>query len=303
MNKERAGFIALIGEPNVGKSTLLNKMVGSKVSIVTHKVQTTRARVRGIAVHDNSQLVFVDTPGLFETKRRLDRAMVASAWGGARDADIVALLVSANKSDTEGFKKIIEKLTLEVNAKRVILVLNKIDRTNSDRILHLVRALNDYFAFEETFMVSATKGHGLPLLKNWLANNMPEGPWLYPVDQIADLPLKVIAADITREKLILRLHQELPYQLTVETEKWIEKEDGSVLIEQLIYVIRDGHKGIILGKKGLTIKNIGQESRLELIKFLGMNVHLLLKVKVRPNWQDESARYSQIGLNFNDGNS
>lgn len=303
MNKERAGFIALIGEPNVGKSTLLNKMVGSKVSIVTHKVQTTRARVRGIAVHDNSQLVFVDTPGLFETKRRLDRAMVASAWGGARDADIVALLVSANKSDTEGFKKIIEKLTLEVNAKRVILVLNKIDRTNSDRILHLVRMLNDYFAFEETFMVSATKGHGLPLLKNWLANNMPEGPWLYPVDQIADLPLKVIAADITREKLILRLHQELPYQLTVETEKWIEKEDGSVLIEQLIYVIRDGHKGIILGKKGLTIKNIGQESRLELIKFLGMNVHLLLKVKVRPNWQDESARYSQIGLNFNDGNS
>lgn len=303
MNKERAGFIALIGEPNVGKSTLLNKMVGSKVSIVTHKVQTTRARVRGIAVHDNSQLVFVDTPGLFETKRRLDRAMVASAWGGARDADIVALLVSANKSDTEGFKKIIEKLTLEVNTKRVILVLNKIDRTNSDRILHLVRVLNDYFAFEETFMVSATKGHGLPLLKNWLANNMPEGPWLYPVDQIADLPLKVIAADITREKLILRLHQELPYQLTVETEKWIEKEDGSVLIEQLIYVIRDGHKGIILGKKGLTIKNIGQESRLELIKFLGMNVHLLLKVKVRPNWQDESARYSQIGLNFNDGNS
>ena len=303
MNKERAGFIALIGEPNVGKSTLLNKMVGSKISIVTHKVQTTRARVRGIAVHDNSQLVFVDTPGLFETKRRLDRAMVASAWGGARDADIVALLVSANKSDTKGFKKIIEKLTLEVNAKRVILVLNKIDRTNSDRILHLVRVLNDYFAFEETFMVSATKGHGLPLLKNWLANNMPEGPWLYPVDQIADLPLKVIAADITREKLILRLHQELPYQLTVETEKWIEKEDGSVLIEQLIYVIRDGHKGIILGKKGLTIKNIGQESRLELIKFLGMNVHLLLKVKVRPNWQDESARYSQIGLNFNDGNS
>ena len=249
MNKERAGFIALIGEPNVGKSTLLNKMVGSKVSIVTHKVQTTRARVRGIAVHDNSQLVFVDTPGLFETKRRLDRAMVASAWGGARDADIVALLVSANKSDTEGFKKIIEKLTLEVNAKRVILVLNKIDRTNSDRILHLVRVLNDYFAFEETFMVSATKGHGLPPLKNWLANNMPEGPWLYPVDQIADLPLKVIAADITREKLILRLHQELPYQLTVETEKWIEKEDGSVLIEQLIYVIRDGHKGIILGKR------------------------------------------------------
>ncbi|MGB0635160.1 MAG: GTPase Era [Paracoccaceae bacterium] len=303
MNKERAGFIALIGEPNVGKSTLLNKMVGSKVSIVTHKVQTTRARVRGIALHDNSQLVFVDTPGLFETKRRLDRAMVASAWGGARDADIVAVLVSANKSDTQGFKKIIEKLTLEVNAKRVILVLNKIDRTNSDRILHLVRMLNDYFAFEETFMVSATKGHGLPLLKNWLANNMPEGPWLYPVDQIADLPLKVIAADITREKLILRLHQELPYQLTVETEKWIEKEDGSVLIEQLIYVIRDGHKGIILGKKGLTIKNIGQESRLELIKFLGMNVHLLLKVKVRPNWQDESARYSKIGLNFNDGNS
>lgn len=303
MNKERAGFIALIGEPNVGKSTLLNKMVGSKVSIVTHKVQTTRARVRGIALHDNSQLVFVDTPGLFETKRRLDRAMVASAWGGARDADIVAVLVSANKSDTQGFKKIIEKLTLEVNAKRVILILNKIDRTNSDRILNLVRVLNDYFSFEETFMVSATKGHGLPLLKNWLANNMPEGPWLYPVDQIADLPLKVIAADITREKLILRLHQELPYQLTVETEKWIEKEDGSVLIEQLIYVIRDGHKGIILGKKGLTIKNIGQESRLELIKFLGMNVHLLLKVKVRPNWQDESARYSKIGLNFNDGNS
>ena len=303
MYNQRAGFIALIGEPNVGKSTLLNKMVGSKVSIVTHKVQTTRTRIRGIAVHDNSQLVFVDTPGLFETKRRLDRAMVASAWSGARDADIVALLVAANKSYDVNFEKIIENLTLKVNPKRVILVLNKIDRTKSDKILHLVKEFNDSFAFEETFMISATKGHGLGLLKTWFANNVPEGPWLYPVDQIADLPLRVIAADITREKLILRLHQELPYQLTVETEKWIEKEDGSVLLEQIIYVIRDGHKGIVLGKKGLTIKNIGQESRSELIKFLGMNVHLLLKVKVRPNWQDESARYSEIGLNFADGNS
>ncbi|MDA1238018.1 MAG: GTPase Era [Proteobacteria bacterium] len=303
MNEEkRAGFVALIGEPNAGKSTLLNRMVGSKVAIVTHKVQTTRARMRGITLVGKSQLIFVDTPGLFTPKRRLDRAMVAAAWSGAVDADIIVLMVEAHRGITEGVEKIIHQLKTRTHANKVVLALNKIDRVKPDSLLLLTKRMNDKFDFSETFMISAEKGHGVDRLRTWLGLSVPESPWLYPEDQIADLPMRIIAAEITREKLILRLHEELPYQLTVESERWEDRADGSTLIEQVIYVIRDGHKGIVLGNKGETIKVIGKEARLELIEFMGHNVHLLLKVKVRPNWLEESARYSEMGLNFSDGN-
>ena len=303
MNEEkRAGFVALIGEPNAGKSTLLNRMVGSKVAIVTHKVQTTRARMRGITLVGQSQLIFVDTPGLFTPKRRLDRAMVAAAWSGAGDADIIVLMIESHRGITEGVEKIIHQLKNRTHSNKVVLALNKIDRVKPDSLLLLTNRMNDKFNFNETFMISAEKGHGVDSLRTWLGVNVPESPWLYPEDQIADLPMRVIAAEITREKLILRLHEELPYQLTVESERWEDRADGSTLIEQVIYVIRDGHKGIVLGNKGETIKVIGKEARLELIEFMGHNVHLLLKVKVRPNWLEESARYSEMGLKFSDGN-
>ncbi|MEE4347868.1 MAG: GTPase Era, partial [Paracoccaceae bacterium] len=239
----RAGFVALIGEPNAGKSTLLNRMVGAKVSIVTHKVQTTRARIRGVAIEGEAQIVFVDTPGLFAPKRRLDRAMVAAAWGGAADADIVVLMVEAHRGVTEGVKKILEGLEGIGKSRPVALAINKIDRVQSEVLLGLTKDLNDRFPFVETFMISAEKGHGVQALREWLAGKLPEGPWLYPEDQIADLPMRMIAAEMTREKLTLRLHQELPYQLTVETENWEERKDGSARIDQVIYVIRDGHKG------------------------------------------------------------
>jgi len=298
----RAGFIALIGEPNAGKSTLLNRMVGAKVSIVTHKVQTTRARIRGVAMEGQAQLVFVDTPGLFKPRRRLDRAMVAAAWSGASDADIVVLLVEAHRGITEGVGAILDGLAERTSGAPVVLAINKIDRVKSDALLGLTKELNDRFAFEETFMISAEKGHGVDALRGWLAGQVPEGPWLYPEDQLADAPMRQIAAEITREKLTLRLHQELPYQMTVETEKWEEQKDGSARIEQLIYVIRDGHKGIVLGAKGETIKAVGKAAREELVEFLGRKVHLFLQVKVRPNWLEDSERYSEMGLNFKDGN-
>jgi GTP-binding protein Era len=298
----RAGFIALIGEPNAGKSTLLNRMVGAKVSIVTHKVQTTRARIRGVAMEGQAQLVFVDTPGLFKPRRRLDRAMVAAAWSGASDADIVVLLVEAHRGITEGVGAILDGLAERTSGAPVVLAINKIDRVKSDALLGLTKELNERFAFEETFMISAEKGHGVDALRGWLAGQVPEGPWLYPEDQLADAPMRQIAAEITREKLTLRLHQELPYQMTVETEKWEEQKDGSARIEQLIYVIRDGHKGIVLGAKGETIKAVGKAAREELVEFLGRKVHLFLQVKVRPNWLEDSERYSEMGLNFKDGN-
>ena len=299
----RAGFVALIGEPNAGKSTLLNRMVGAKVSIVTHKVQTTRARIRGVAIEGDSQIVFVDTPGLFKPRRRLDRAMVAAAWGGAADADVIVLMVEAHRGLTEGVETIIEGLREVGQARPVALALNKIDRVQPEVLLGLSRELNDRFEFAETFMISAERGHGVDDLRKWLAGVLPEGPWLYPEDQIADLPMRMIASELTREKLTLRLHQELPYQLTVETESWEERKDGSARIDQVIYVVRDGHKGIVLGHKGDTIKAVSKAAREELETFLGRRVHLFLQVKVRPNWLDEAERYSQMGLEFKDGNT
>ena len=302
MSKTRAGFVALIGEPNAGKSTLLNRMVGAKISIVTHKVQTTRTRIRGVAIEGDSQIVFVDTPGLFRPRRRLDRAMVAAAWAGASDADVVVLMVEAHRGVTEGVEKIVEALGERTGDQVVALAINKIDRVRSEALLALTGQLNEMYPFERTFLISAEKGHGVEDLRRWLAGQMPEGPWLYPEDQIADLPMRMIAAEITREKLTLRLHQELPYQLTVETENWEERKDGSVRIDQVVYVARDGHKGIVLGHRGETIKAVGQAARAELEEFLGRRVHLFIQVKVRPGWLEERERYSEMGLDFSDGN-
>ncbi len=299
----RAGFAALIGEPNAGKSTLLNRMVGAKVSIVTHKVQTTRARIRGVALEGEAQIVFVDTPGLFAPRRRLDRAMVAAAWGGAADADVVILMVEAHRGITEGVERILEGLADMGTGRRVALAINKIDRVEAPVLLGLTEALNARHNFEETFMISAEKGHGVDALRAWIAGQLPEGPWLYPEDQIADLPMRMIAAEMTREKLTLRLHQELPYQLTVETENWEERKDGTARIDQVVYVSRDGHKGIVLGNKGETIKAVSKASRAELETFLDRRVHLFLQVKVREKWQEEAERYSQMGLDFKDGNA
>lgn len=300
----RAGFVALIGEPNAGKSTLLNRMVGAKVSIVTHKVQTTRTRIRGVAMEGQAQIVFVDTPGLFRPRRRLDRAMVAAAWGGAADADVIVLLIEAQRGLTEGVGEIIDRLRDQIPQGRpVALAINKIDRVKAEVLLGLAEKMNQAFPFAETFMISAEKGHGVEKLKRWLAGVLPEGPWFYPEDQLADLPMRMIAAEMTREKLTLRLHEELPYQLTVETEKWEDLPDGSARINQVIYVARDGHKGIVLGNKGETIKAIGTAARAEISAFLDRKVHLFLEVKVRPNWLEEPERYSEMGLEFKDGNA
>ncbi len=297
----RAGFVALIGEPNAGKSTLLNRMVGAKVSIVTHKVQTTRARIRGVAMEGPAQIVFVDTPGLFRPRRRLDRAMVAAAWGGAADADVVVLLVEAQRGLTEGVQAILDSLRDRIGPRPVALAVNKIDRVRAESLLPLSRRLNEAFPFEATFLISAERGHGLDDLRRWLAARMPEGPWLYPEDQLADLPLRMIAAEITREKLTLRLHQELPYELTVETEAWEERRDGSARIDQVVYVAREGHRGIALGRGGATIKAVGQAARAELEAFLGRRVHLFLTVKLRENWLEDPERYGEMGLDFRDG--
>ncbi|MFZ9197789.1 MAG: GTPase Era [Paracoccaceae bacterium] len=300
----RAGFVALIGEPNAGKSTLLNRMVGAKVSIVTHKVQTTRARIRGIAIEAQSQIVFVDTPGIFRPRRRLDRSMVKAAWGGASDADIVVLLIEAHRGLTEGAQAIIDRLRDEMpRGKPVALAINKIDRVKAEALLALTQKMNEAFPFAKTFMISAERGYGVDDLREWLAAEVPAGPWFYPEDQIADLPMRMIAAEMTREKLTLRLHEELPYQLTVETEKWEDKPDGSTRIDQIIYVSRDGHKGIVLGNGGETIKSIGTAARAEISAFLDRKVHLFLQVKVRENWQEEAERYSEMGLEFKDGDA
>lgn len=294
----RAGFVALIGEPNAGKSTLLNRMVGAKVSIVTHKVQTTRARLRGVALEGASQIVFVDTPGLFRPRRALDRAMVAAAWGGAADADVIVLLVEAQRGLTEGVRAILGGLgeRLGEGAPPVALAINKIDRVRRERLLALAAEMSEARPFEHVFMISAERGDGVEDLRRWLAERMPEGPWLYPEDQIADLPLRMIAAETTREKLTLRLHEELPYQLTVETETWEERRDGSVRIEQVVFVAREGHRGIVLGKGGETIKAIGQLARADLERFLERRVHLFLRVQLRPRWLEERERFEAMGL-------
>lgn len=301
---KRCGFVALIGEPNAGKSTLMNRLVGAKVSIVTHKVQTTRARIRGITIKDQSQIIFVDTPGLFKTKRRLDRAMVASAWSGAEDADQILLLVEAHRGITPGLEVILEELRsraqTESGKKIIHLAINKIDRSSFEALLKLSEALNHAFPFEKTFLISAETGSGVQDLTDEFAQSLPHGPWLYDADQIADLPLRMLAAEITREKCMFRYHQELPYQMTVETEKWDDKKDGSVRIEQCIYVMRDGHKGIILGPKGATIKAVSIAARKDLEEALERRVHLFLRLKVRPNWMGEADRYRQMGLDFSD---
>ena len=302
----RAGFAALIGEPNAGKSTLLNRMVGAKVSIVTHKVQTTRARIRGVAIHGPAQIVFVDTPGLFRPRRGLDRAMVAAAWGGAADADVVVLLIEAHRGLTAGVRAILDGLAERLGprgaegAPPVALAINKIDRVRRDKLLGLTAEMAEAYPFERVFMISAERGHGVEDLRGWLAGEMPEGPWLYPEDQIADLPLRTLAAETTREKLTLRLHQELPYQLTVETEEWEEHRDGSVRIGQVVYVAREGHRGIVLGRGGETIKAVGQAARADLEAFLERRVHLVLRVLARPRWLDERERLAAMGLDPDD---
>jgi GTP-binding protein Era len=297
----RAGFVALIGEPNAGKSTLTNRLVGAKVSIVTHKVQTTRARIRGIAIEGAAQIVLVDTPGLFRPRRKLDRAMVAAAWGGALDADVVVLLVEAHRGLTDGVRAIIERLASDLpRGRAVALAINKIDKVKAEVLLALSAELNAVFPFARTFMISAGRGYGVDDLKRWLAEVLPESPWLYPEDQIADAPMRLLAAETTREKLTLRLHQELPYELTVETENWEERKDGSVRIDQLIYVAREGHRGIVLGAGGETIKAVGQAARTEIADFLGRPVHLFLQVKVREGWLDEAERFRAMGLDPNE---
>jgi GTPase len=292
----RCGFVALIGAPNVGKSTLTNALVGAKVSIVTPKVQTTRALIRGIALVGTAQLIFVDTPGIFAPRRRLDRAMVGTAWGSTRDADVVALLVDSRKGAQEDDEAVVGRLA-EIRAPKV-LVLNKVDLAAKPALLGLTQALNARVAFAATFMVSALSGDGVADLKAWFAAHVPPGPWLYPADQISDAPLRQLAAEITREKLYLRLHQELPYHSTVETEIWKELRDRSVRIEQTIYVERESQRKIVLGKAGATIKAIGAAARPDIAAAIGQPVHLFLFVKVREGWSDDPERYREMGLEF-----
>ncbi len=292
----RAGFVALIGVPNAGKSTLLNSLVGTKVSIVSRKVQTTRALVRGIVIEGTAQIVLVDTPGIFAPKRRLDRAMVHSAWSGAADADAVCLLVDARKGVDAEVEAVLARLK-DVRRPR-ILILNKIDLIPRERLLELAAKLNGLIPFEQTFMVSALNGDGVETLKRSLAALMPEGPWLYPEDQVSDAPLRMLAAEITREKIYDRLHEELPYRSTVETDQWQIRPDGSVRIEQTIFVERESQRSIVLGKGGQTIKAIGQAARIEIAEAADAKVHLFLHVKVRENWADDPARYREMGLEF-----
>ncbi len=292
----KAGFVALIGAPNAGKSTLLNSLVGSKVSIVSRKVQTTRALVRGIAIEGEAQIVFVDTPGIFKPKRRLDRAMVTSAWGGAGDADVIALLLDVRKGVDEEAEAILGKLP-ELKQPKV-LILNKIDLIERSRLLEMASKLNEQVPFAHTFMISALKGDGIETMKRQLAAMMPEGPWLYPEDQISDAPLRHLAAEITREKLFHKLHQELPYQSTVETDSWEQQKDGSVRIEQTVFVERESQRKIVLGKGGQTIKAIGQAARKDIAEIAEAPVHLFLFVKVRENWEDDPERYREMGLEF-----
>jgi GTP-binding protein Era len=292
----RCGFVALIGAPNAGKSTLLNALVGSKVTIVSRKVQTTRALIRGIAAQGDAQLIFVDTPGIFLPKRRLDRAMVTTAWSGAHDADLVGVLIDARKGLEEEAEAILDKIA-EVKQPK-ILILNKVDVVAKEKLLTLAQAANGKAAFEATFMVSALTGDGVADLKGWLAQRMPPGPWLYPADQMSDAPMRQLAAEITREKLFEQLHQELPYHATVETEVWKELRKGDIRIEQTIYVERESQRKIALGKGGRAIKAIGEAARKEIAQIVEAKVHLFLFVKVREGWGEDPERYRAMGLEF-----
>ena len=296
MKDTSCGFVALIGAPNAGKSTLMNALVGAKVSIVSRKVQTTRTLIRGIALEGAAQVIFVDTPGIFKPQRRLDRAMVTSAWGGAMDADAVALLVDARRGLDGETQAIIKRLP-EIKRPK-ILSLNKIDTVENTALLALAAEINAALAFDETFMISALKGHGVSHVLTKLAGLMQKGPWLYPEDQLSDAPLRALAAEITREKMFERLHDELPYQSTVETESWKDNPDGSARVEQTIYVMREGHKKIVIGEGGRTIKAIGSAARKEIMKAAEAKVHLFLFVKVRENWADDPERYRAMGLEF-----
>jgi len=304
MSETRCGFVAIIGAPNAGKSTLINALVGEKVSIVTRKAQTTRSTVRGVLTRGEAQIVFVDTPGLFAPKRRLDRAMVASAWGAAADADALMLLVDARKEAgeaalTEETRSILGALGEERKPK--LAVLNKIDLVDRPKLLELAARINAALAFDETFMISAQTGDGLDRLIDRLAATIPAGPWLYPEDQITEAPIRSLAAEITREKLIERLHDELPYQATVETDEWKDMADGSARIEQTIFVAREGHRKIVLGEGGRTIKAIGTAARKDIAEAHGAPVHLFLHVKVRERWLDDPERYRAMGLDFPKG--
>ncbi|WP_291172758.1 GTPase Era [Hyphomicrobium sp.] len=291
-------MIAIIGAPNAGKSTLVNAMVGAKVTIISRKVQTTRIQIRGIAMEGASQLVLIDTPGIFAPKRRLDKAMVASAWAGAADADQVLVLVDAAKGLDEDVDQLLVKLA-EQRGKKPILVLNKVDRVEDKaRLLALIEELSSRLPVEDVFMIAALTGDGVAELKRYLAARVPEGPWLYPEDELSDIPLRRLAAEVTREKIYDNLHDELPYQITVETESWKTLRDKSVRVEQVIYVARDSQKSIVLGKGGQTIKRISQASRTELSEIVGAPVHLFLFVKVREDWDRDPARYREMGLDF-----
>ncbi len=292
----KCGFVALIGAPNAGKSTLLNALVGSKVTIVSHKVQTTRALIRGIAVTEESQIIFVDTPGIFAPKRRLDRAMVTTAWSGAHEADLVGVMIDARKGIDEEAEALLERLA-DVKTRK-ILVLNKIDVVPRDTLLALTKSANDKATFEATFMISALTGDGVADLRTWLGERMPLSPWLYPADQMSDAPMRQLAAEITREKLFERLHQELPYHSTVETESWKELRNGEIRIEQTIYVERESQRKIVIGKGGQTLRAIGEGARREITEFAETKVHLFLFVKVREGWGDDPERYRAMGLEF-----
>jgi len=292
----RCGFVALIGAPNVGKSTLVNALVGAKVTIVSRKVQTTRALIRGIVIENNAQVILVDTPGIFSPRRRLDRAMVSTAWSGAHDADLVCVLLDAKLGIDDEADAILNKVASVHHEK--ILVLNKVDLVRREKLLALAKAANDRMSFAGTFMISALSGDGVQDLRGALAEMVPPGPFLYPEDHISDAPMRQLAAEITREKIYQKLHQELPYQSTVETDKWTERKDKSVRIEQTIFVERESQRKIVLGKDGGTIKSIGAESRKELAEILDVPVHLFLFVKVRENWGDDPDRYREMGLEF-----
>lgn len=294
--QKKCGFVALIGAPNAGKSTLMNGLIGSKIAIVTHKVQTTRARLRGICIEENSQVIFVDTPGIFKPRRILDEAMVDDAWSGAGDADVIVVVFDANR----GFEPDVELVfkQLKKQSGKCILALNKIDLMPREKLLKLVAICNDKYAFDATFMISALNGDGLKDLRKHLAALMPQGPWLYPDDQIADVTLRQMAAEITREKLFLRLHDELPYASTVETTRWKKLRDGSIRIEQEIFVERKSQRVIVLGEKGRTIKKIGEAARADIQDSLGIKAHLFLFVKVRDKWTQDPERYREMGLNF-----